>query len=79
MEDSCRESVLQWIALVTHNKHENLTYNKSVYEYWVRHSFDMNSSKEDHKAVIRLIQEVVPEKTRRVSDLMFSAEGFLEG
>tara|TARA_B100000683_G_scaffold255436_1_gene275038 strand:+ start:635 stop:874 length:240 start_codon:yes stop_codon:yes gene_type:complete len=78
MQDSSRDSVLQWIALLTDAKHEKITYMKSVYCYWARHSFDINSNKKDYQATIDVIEEVVPEYTRKVSDLMFTAEGFLE-
>ena len=79
MEDSSRDSVLQWIALVTDNKHEKITYLRSVYRYWTRHSFDVNTMKKEHQEVVRIIDEVVPERTKFVSDLKFEAEQFLGG
>ena len=79
MEDTEEESVLQWIALLTDNKHQNLTYKRSVYEYWARHSFDINSQKKEYGEVIEILGQVVPERVRAMSDLMFPAHDFLEG
>ena len=79
MEDSSRDSVLQWIALLTDAKHEKITYMKSVYRYWARHSFDINSNKKDYHATLDVIEEVVPEYTKKMSDLMFHVGDFLEG
>ena len=77
MEDATESSVLQWIALLTDAKHEKITYKQSVYTYWARHSFDVNSQRENFTKVVKIIEEAVPERVRRVSDLMFPAAEFL--
>ena len=79
MEDTEEDSVLQWVALLTENKHQNLTYKRSVYEYWARHSFDINSQKKEYGEVIEILRQAVPERVRAISDLMFPAYDFLEG
>ena len=79
MEDSTEESVLEWIALLTDNKHEKLTYKRSVYRYWARHSFDINSQKKDHTAVVDIIEQVVPEYTKKLTDLMFDTSVYFMG
>ena len=76
MEDTSREAVAQWVVLVTENKHEKLTYKDTVYKYWARHSFDVNA-KEYHQ-VVRIIDELVPERVYNTSDLMFSVSDFVE-
>ena len=78
MEDASKDSVLHWIALLTDAKHDKITYKQSVYKYWVRHSFDMNSQRENFNKAVKVIENAVPERVRRVSDLMFSAAEFLE-
>ena len=78
MEDSERESVLEWIAKLTEHKPTAYTYLKSVYTYWARHSFDVNSEKPDYLRVLSIIDEVIPERTSKVSDLNFQASVYLD-
>lgn len=77
MEDSDRESVLEWIAKLTNDKPSAYTYLRSVYAYWARHSFDINGEKTDYLRVLRVIDEVIPERTSKVSDLNFQASDYL--
>ena len=78
MEDCEEDSVLQWVALLTENKHQNITYGRSVYEYWARHSFDVNSQRKEYLQVLETLSEFVPERVKKTSDLMFSVSDYLE-
>ena len=74
-EDLDEESILEWIAELTDCKDAALTYKRSVYTYWIRHSFDVNSS--DYRQAVEIINEHVPQKVRTVSDLKFDASKYL--
>ena len=78
MEDSNRETVLEWLAKLTFHKPIAHTYKRSVYTYWVRQSFDMFRQRGDHINAVNIINEVVPEYTKKVSDLGFPTSDFLE-
>ena len=78
MEDDSREAVLEWIAMLTDTKAAPLTYAKSVYKYWVRHSFDMNKQRESFLRVTKVIDEVVPDYTKTTADLSFDVRDYID-
>lgn len=67
IDDVEDESIQEWVLNVTQDKHNVLTYEKSVFKYWIRHSFDINS--EEYREAVKKIELLVPDKVKNVSDL----------
>jgi len=76
-EDTSKSSILEWIACLTAEKQSAITYKQSVYKYWIRHSFDVNS--QDYKDAVKIIEVAVPDKVKTVSDLNFDTSEYLLG
>ena len=70
-EDVSEDSILEWIALLTSHKAPAVTYRDTVYTYWIRHSFDVNSS--EYRTAKEIILRYVPEYVKKMEDLRFNA------
>ena len=69
VESTDEDDVKQWIMSITEDKPGAHTYEKSVYTYWLRHSFDVNS--EDYQTAKEIVEFFVPERVKKVDDLRF--------
>ncbi len=74
-EELSENSILEWVALLTNEKQSAITYKRSVYTYWIRHSFDVNS--QEYRQAVKIIDEYVPDVVKTVSDLGFDASKYL--
>ena len=68
IDEFSRENVIDWIQALTETKPSSHTYRKSVYKYWIRHSFNIFSK--EYRDACDVIEEVVPEEVRTQSDIM---------
>jgi hypothetical protein len=69
VESTDEEDIKQWIIEVTNEKAGVVTYDKSVYRYWLRHSFDIHS--QDYKDAKNIVEEILPERIKSIDDLGF--------
>lgn len=67
MEEFSRESVVEWVKSVTKAKASAHTYNRQVYTYWLRHSFEIWT--EEYKKSKEVVEEIVPDYVKTVQDL----------
>lgn len=67
IEEYSRANVVEWVQALTESKPAPHTYKKSVYKYWLRHSFDIFSK--EYKDACEIIDEIVPEEVRTQSDI----------
>lgn len=70
VESTEASDIKEWILNVTNEKAGVVTYEKSVYTYWLRHSFDINS--QEYRDAKKIVESLVPERVKNVSDLGFS-------
>ena len=68
MEDASEETVTDWVIQLTKWKSSVITYTQSTYIYWIRHSFEMST--EEYQDAKRVIECVVPDRAKSVSDLI---------
>ena len=69
VESTDEEDIKQWVVEVTNEKASVVTYDKSVYKYWLRHSFDVHS--QEYKDAKDLVEEILPERIKSIDDLGF--------
>ncbi len=62
-----RESILEWVIKLTRKKPDNVTYQASVYKYWVR-DFYVSYSQE-YRDIGAVIDTIVTDKINKVSDI----------
>lgn len=62
-----RESIREWVVKLTKQKADNVTYQASVYKYWVR-DFYVSYSQE-YKDIGDVIDTFVTGKINKVSDI----------
>mgnify|MGYP001209786024 CR=1 FL=1 len=67
LEGDDRASVRDWLIEVTRVKPDNVTYQASVYKYWVRDFYDANS--QEYKDVGALIDTIVTRKVSKIADI----------
>lgn len=69
VETTDEEDIKEWIIEVTNQKASVITYDKSVYKYWLRHSFSVLS--EEYRAAKQIIDDLLPERIKCIDDLGF--------
>ena len=67
LEGDDRASIRDWIIEVTKSKPENVSYQASVYKYWVRDFHESYS--EEYKTIGEIIDSIVTTKIDKVSDI----------
>jgi len=67
IEEFDEDLIIDWVVSLTEHKSTPVTYLRSVYVYWLRHSFDINS--QEFKDARSIVEEVVPEQVKQLSDL----------
>lgn len=68
IDEYSRENVVEWVQALTEAKPSAHTYKKSVYRYWIRHSFDVFTK--EYRDACAVIEEIVPEQVKTQSDIM---------
>lgn len=69
VESTDESDIKEWIVKVTERKASVVTYDRSVYRYWLRHSFDINSK--EYLEARDVVDLWVPERVKTVEDLGF--------
>ncbi len=69
VESTAEEDIKEWILRVTESKASVVTYDKSVYQYWIRHSFNINSA--EYREAREVIDMWLPERVKTIDDLGF--------
>ena len=67
IEEFDEQQILDWVVALTEWKNSATTYDRGVYTYWLRHSFDVNS--QEYKDAKKIVAEVVPDRVKNISDL----------
>ena len=70
VESTDRGSLEEWIWNVTEEKPSVVTYDRSVYIYWLRHSFYING--EEYREAKSVVESLLPDQVKSVRDLGFS-------
>jgi len=70
VESVAERDLKEWIVHVTEQKASVVTYDKTVYTYWLRHSFDINSP--EYKEAKQTVERILPERIKSIDDLGFS-------
>ena len=68
IEEYSRQNVIDWIISLTEEKASVVKYQRSVYTYWLRDSFDVFS--QEHRDAKAVVEEIVPDIVKDVQDLM---------
>ena len=61
------ENVIEWIISLTEEKASVITYDRNVYVYWLRHSFEMTSK--EYRDAKDIVLDIVPPRVKSVKDL----------
>lgn len=69
VETTDEDDIKDWLVSVTEDKPGVVTYDRTVYTYWLRHSFDINSS--DYRKAKSIVESLVPDRVKEVNDLWF--------
>lgn len=72
VESTELSDIQDWVSNVTKEKASVVTYKRSVYTYWLRHSFDINS--QEYRAAKKIVEDIVPETVKNVDDLGFEID-----
>jgi hypothetical protein len=68
MEDASEETVTDWAVQLTRWKSPVVTYKRSVYTYWLRHSFDFQT--DEYRDAKTIIEYIIPDSVQTVDDLI---------
>ncbi len=69
VESTDPRDLKEWVLNVIEHKHPVITYEKTVFTYWLRHSFDINS--EDYSIAKSFIECFLPDSVREKQDVAF--------
>jgi hypothetical protein len=67
IEEYSRDNVVDWIISLTEEKASVITYDRDVYVYWLRQSFDINGK--DYAKARQVVLDVVPQRVKTLEDL----------
>ena len=70
VESVAERDLKEWIVHVTNRKPGVVTYDKTVYTYWLRHSFDINS--QEYREAKDVLERILPERIKNIDDLGFT-------